>query len=149
MNIVSIIPMFCFTAAVSFLKLSFGFFKLIIKPKQAVNKTKIIEKTGRRIAEKISSISNMSAHTVNIRTGIAVIHRCRLSFALSTSHAGTGIDCKIHMLFPSSEIDGAVMSFMETINETTTAAARTLKLMFDFQHNKSSCNLLAFSFYSC
>ena len=45
--------------------------------------------------------------------GTAVRMICMESFAFSTCHGVTGMDCMSHRLFPSSDTEGAVISFME------------------------------------
>ena len=63
-----------------------------------------------------------AAHMTANSMGISVKISCIAVFAFSTVLASTGIDCGIHMFFPSRETEGVAISFM---TESSISAAQS------------------------
>ena len=57
-------------------------------------------------------------HAMQKAAGMTVNSSCMESFARSTAHGDTGSDWMIQRLRPSSETDGAVISFIDDIRHT-------------------------------
>ena len=57
--------------------------------------------------------STRTMHSAQNSTGTPVSTSCTSSFARSTCHGTTGSDCASHSCLPSSDTDGAAMSFID------------------------------------
>ena len=57
--------------------------------------------------------STITAHSAQNSSGTPVSSSCMSSFARSTCHGVTGSDCASHSCLPSSDTDGAAMSFID------------------------------------
>ena len=81
-----------------------------------VSALKIQTASGKR-KRKIMFVSvgrmTIAIHKLHKSAGIAVKSICKLSFALKTFHVETGSDWINHRLFPSIDIVGAVILFIE------------------------------------
>lgn len=106
-------PKLCFTAAASVTQFKFGIFKLIIRPNAPLSITKITGTTVTNIICNIDSLNSMPSITLHITIGVIVIILWSFNFALKICQVSTGNVFAIHILFPSREIDGAVISFID------------------------------------
>ena len=57
--------------------------------------------------------SVMTMHSAQNSTGTPVSTSCTSSFARSACHGTTGSDCASHRFFPSSDTEGAAISFID------------------------------------
>ena len=62
--------------------------------------------------------SVMTMHRAQNSTGTPVSTSCTSSFARSACHGTTGSDCASHRFFPSSDTEGAAMSFIDASRHT-------------------------------
>ena len=66
-----------------------------------------------------------AAQSIQNITGAPVKISCILSFALNTSSGFTGSDCRVQSDLPSSEIEGAAISFIEAAAHTAVNSSIT------------------------
>ena len=112
--------MLCLMGVISFVQLRFGYLRLSTSPN--IEK-KRIKTAGTAITVKAPRGVGLRAiivQALQANAGIPVRRRCILLFAC---HEVIGNDCAIQMFFPSSETDGADISFIEAIRQISAAEA--------------------------
>lgn len=103
----------CLIGTISFVHFKFGIFRFTIRPNNAEN---VMDKIGVMIISKdiTTSLLDKYIHTSDTnKEGIPVNIRCIFTFAFNISSIFTGRDLANHSVFPSREIEGAVMSLKE------------------------------------
>lgn len=108
----------CFMGVISFVQLKFGNLSPKNIPINAIKITNKVMKIKERIISVISYPKTIIAHVRQKYDGISVSSICRDIFALSTIHGLIGKDCSIHKFLPSSETEGATVSFITDIVHT-------------------------------
>ena len=97
---------------ISLVQLSIGFFVPTKLLNIAVNSVKRRAAAQTMIFSATVACSTIIEHTSANAIGMPVSITCTAALALSTVFASTGSDCGIHMLLPSSDTDGAAISFI-------------------------------------
>ena len=98
-------------------------------PQDSTSSTAVSSSAG----EREHTAARQSTHS---SAGISVSSSCTASLARSTCHGRIGSDCTSHRLFPSSDTEGAAMSFIPAIMHTAahsssgTVLARSPKTAF-------------------
>ena len=115
--------MLCLIGVISFVHLRFGYLRLSTKPSIEKKRMKTNGIAIIVIAPRIVGLRAMIAHMLQMIAGMPVSKRCMLLLALTACHEVIGRDCASQIFLPSSEIEGADISFIEAIKQISAAAA--------------------------
>ena len=126
-NIAMRTPMLCLTAMASVCQLRLGFLRFIIRPNAATNSVNTGGRMTHRRPETKSGRNTMQMHALQNSSGMTVKSMWSLSFAWSTALGCTGSDCAIQRPLPSSETEGAVISFIAPRTHTPNASRAVKK----------------------